>query len=65
MTFPPHSHARESVGAISLTSQADVQAKGLNVTCQGQVAFTGKGAASAELSASGQTTVRGAMVMIN
>jgi len=51
--------------AISLTAQADLTAKGLNVTAQAQVAFTGKGSASAELSASGQTTVQGAMVMIN
>lgn len=55
----------DAVGAITITSKADVQAKGLNVTCQGQVAFAGKGSASAELSASGQTTVKGAMVMIN
>lgn len=51
--------------AISLTAQADLTAKGLNVTAEAQVAFTGKGSASAELSASGKTTVRGTMVMIN
>jgi len=51
--------------SISLTAQADLSAKGMNVTAEAQVAFTGKGSASAELSASGQTTVRGAMVMIN
>jgi len=55
----------DAVGAISITSKADVKASGLNITCDAQVAFTGKGAASAELSASGQTTVKGAMVMIN
>jgi Rhs element Vgr protein len=60
-------------GGITLTAttgmkfdcQADIQAQGLNITAEAQVGFTGKGSASAELSASGQTTVKGAMVMIN
>jgi Rhs element Vgr protein len=60
-------------GGITLTAttgmkfdcQADIQAQGLNITAQAQVGFTGKGSATAELSASGQTTVKGAMVMIN
>ena len=45
--------------------QADIQAQGLNITAQAQVGFTGKGSATAELSAAGQTTVKGALVMIN
>lgn len=55
----------DAVGKIGITSQADVATKGLNVECSANVAFTAKGNASAELSASGQTTVRGALVMIN
>ncbi|MBA4344509.1 MAG: Rhs element Vgr protein [Methylibium sp.] len=55
----------DAVNAISLTSKADVKAAGLNISCEAQVGFSAKGAASAELSASGQTTVKGAMVMIN
>ncbi|WP_293905379.1 type VI secretion system tip protein VgrG [Phenylobacterium sp.] len=55
----------DAVGPVSIASKADVTMTGMNVTCEGQVAFTGKGAASAELSAAGQTTVKGAMVMIN
>lgn len=55
----------DAVGAVKVQSKADVTAQGLNVGCKGQVAFKAEGAASAELSASGQTTVRGAMVMIN
>lgn len=51
--------------AINLESQADVKATGLNVNCEAQIGFVGKGSATAELSASGQTTVKGAMVMIN
>ncbi|MBI1395196.1 MAG: type VI secretion system tip protein VgrG [Betaproteobacteria bacterium] len=54
-----------AVGAVTIESKADVQSKGLNVSCEAQVGFTGKGSATAELSASGTTTVKGAMVMIN
>lgn len=50
---------------MKLDCQADIQAQGLNITAQAQVGFTGKGTATAELSAAGQTTVKGAMVMIN
>lgn len=50
---------------IEMTAQADVKASGLNINCEAQVGFVGKGAATAELSAAGQTTVQGAMVMIN
>ncbi len=55
----------DAMGTVSISAKADVKAQGMNVTCQGQVGFKAEGAASAELSASGQTTVRGAMVMIN
>jgi len=55
----------DAVNAISITSKADVKAAGLNISCEAQVGFTGKGSATAELSASGQTTVKGALVMIN
>ena len=55
----------DAVGAVNISSKADVKAQGLNVNCQAQVGFVAKGTASAELSASGQTTVQGAMVMIN
>jgi Rhs element Vgr protein len=55
----------DAVGPISLNSKADVKAMGLNVSCEAQVAFTGKGSASAEVSAAGQTVLKGALVMIN
>jgi len=57
--------AMSAVGEISLTAQADVKVTGLNVSNTAQVSFTAKGSASAELSAAGQTTVKGALVMIN
>jgi hypothetical protein len=54
-----------SAGALTLSAKADVKVEGLNVSCEAQVGLTAKGSASAELSADGQTTVKGAMVMIN
>ena len=47
------------------SSGGDVAIQGLNVNAKAQVAFSAQGSASAELKASGQTTVKGAMVMIN
>lgn len=57
--------AIDAVGEISVSSKADVKVTGLNINNTAQVGFVGKGSATAELSASGQTTVKGAMVMIN
>ncbi len=55
----------DAVNAITITSKADVKSAGLNVNCEAKVGFVAKGNASAELSAAGQTVVKGAMVMIN
>lgn len=55
----------DAVHAISIHSKADVKSTGLNIACEAQVGFTAKGNASAELSAAGQTVVKGALVMIN
>jgi len=55
----------DATGELGLSSKADVKVSGLNVSNEAKVGFTAKGNASAELSASGQTTVKGAMVMIN
>jgi Rhs element Vgr protein len=56
----------DAVGKISVTSStADVAVSALNITNTANVGFTAKGNATAELSATGQTTVKGAMVMIN
>lgn len=55
----------DAVGEIAISSKADVKVEGLNVSHTANVGFTAKGSATAELSASGQTTVKGAMVMIN
>jgi hypothetical protein len=50
---------------VEVTAQMDVKVNALNITEQASVGFTAKGGATAELSASGQTTVKGALVMIN
>lgn len=50
---------------LEMKAQADAKLDGLSITHNAQTSFTAKGNASAELSASGQTTVKGAMVMIN
>ena len=50
---------------LAMEAKADITVAGSNITQSAEVAFTAKGNATAELAASGQTTVKGAMVMIN
>ncbi len=50
---------------VEMTATADCKLAGLNVNADAKVGFVAKGAATAELSAAGQVTVKGAMVMIN
>ena len=52
-------------GAVDASATSDAKVSGQNVSCEGQLGFTGKGGSTSELSAGGQTTVKGAMVMIN
>ncbi len=60
-------------GKVSITATSNVEVAatgdftgdGTNVSLSAKTAMTAKGNASAELSASGQTTVKGGMVMIN
>lgn len=54
-----------STGIEISASGGDVKIKGLNVSGEAQIKFSGKGNAQAELTASGQVTVKGALVMIN
>ncbi|GAB4063104.1 hypothetical protein [Uliginosibacterium sediminicola] len=55
----------EATGKLDLKSTQDFSAHGLNLNLNADIALTAKGSATAELSASGQTTIKGAMVMIN
>ncbi len=57
--------AMDAAMKLNGTAQQDIRLEGLNVGIQAKMGATVKGNASAELSASGQTTVKGAMVMIN
>ncbi|HEX7645091.1 MAG TPA: type VI secretion system tip protein VgrG [Burkholderiaceae bacterium] len=50
---------------VEINAQADIKAGATNITHTANAGFTAKGNASAELSAAGQTTVKGAMVAIN
>ena len=55
----------DAVGNIELTAQADIKNQGLNINHEANVGFVAKGNVTAELSSSGQTIVKGSMVMIN
>jgi type VI secretion system secreted protein VgrG len=50
---------------LELKASADATMEGMNITHTAKTAFTAKGNASAEISASGSTTVKGGTVMIN
>ncbi|WP_323816523.1 type VI secretion system tip protein VgrG [Cellvibrio sp. NN19] len=54
-----------ATGNIEASSQMDIKQTGLNITATANVGFTAKGSATAEVSAAGQTTIKGALVMIN
>ncbi|WP_430933085.1 type VI secretion system tip protein VgrG [Saccharicrinis sp. 156] len=54
-----------ATGGVKIKGNADIKVDGSNVELTAKVGVTAKGNASAELSASGQTTVKGSMVMIN
>lgn len=55
----------DATSKISGTAKSDISLDGMNIKVQAKMGATIKGNATAELSASGQTTVKGAMVMIN
>lgn len=55
----------DATSKISGIAKSDINLDGMNVKVQAKVGATIKGNATAELSASGQTTVKGTMVMIN
>jgi Rhs element Vgr protein len=55
----------EGAMGVEVTSDMDIKMEGLNISAEAKVGMTAKGNATAELSASGNTTVKGAMVMIN
>jgi Rhs element Vgr protein len=52
-------------GDIELTSKADLKEVAMHISSQASETYTASGATSAQLSAGGNTTVKGKMVMIN
>lgn len=54
-----------ATGGVHIAAQGAVQLSGLDVACSAQIGFKASGQATAELSAAGQTTVRGGLVLIN
>lgn len=50
---------------VEIGAKSDVAINGSNIKAVAQIGFSAKGNATAELTASGQTTIKGAMVMIN
>lgn len=61
----PKDITMEATGKIDIKATQDLSMSGMNVNIEAQTQLTAKGTAGAELSASGQTVVKGAMVMIN
>ncbi len=55
----------QSDGKIEIKAQQDIKMEGMNVEQKASAAFKAEGSASAEVSASGTLTLKGAMVQIN
>ncbi len=55
----------DATSKISGTAKSDISLDGMNVKVQAKVGATVKGNATAEISASGQTVIKGAIVRIN
>ena len=54
-----------ATGNIEASATADVTVDGMNIKNNAKTAYSANGSASAELTASGTATIKGAMVMIN
>lgn len=55
----------DATAKVEIAAKSDVSIDGSNVKATAKIGFAAKGTASAEVSASGQTVIKGAMVMIN
>lgn len=54
-----------AIGNVEIDSRVDIKETAANITHTAKIGFTAKGNGSAEVSASGTTTIKGAMVIIN
>jgi len=55
----------ESASDINIKSNGDINLEGVNINIKSQAQFKAEGSAGAEMSSSGQTVVKGSVVMIN
>ncbi|MDR0982055.1 MAG: type VI secretion system tip protein VgrG [Culturomica sp.] len=55
----------DATAKVTVSAKSDTVIEAMNVKATGKVGFSAKGNATAEISASGQTTVKGGIVMIN
>lgn len=55
----------DAIGNIEITSKADLKQGAVNINSKANIGLVAQGTATAEFSATGQTTIKGAMVMIN
>lgn len=65
LVFKAEGNIKTEGMSVESKSKQDTKISGLNTEISAQVGVKVKGSASAEISASGQTTVKGAIVMIN
>ena len=57
--------AVEGKAGVTVSASADVSVKGANTSVEGEMSVSVQGGSSAELSATGETVVKGMMVLIN
>ena len=55
----------EAAGSLTLKAGSEAAISALNINAHAKVGLTAKGSATAELSAGGQTTLKGGLVLIN
>jgi len=55
----------EAAGSLRLKAGSEAAISALNINAHAKVGLTAKGSATAELSAGGQTTLKGGLVLIN
>lgn len=55
----------DAVGKTNISAKTDLALSAMNINAEAKMGLTAKGSAKAELSASGQTVVKGGIVMIN
>jgi hypothetical protein len=55
----------ESAADVTIKASGDCNLEGININAKANVGFKAEGSATAEISSSGSTTVKGSIVQIN